>query len=65
MSNNDKNTIPKILDALGKSRLLSSISLSDEALIFGLGFAMFVEFIAYVAKKEEERESAQKRVTRG
>ena len=46
------NTITKILDALGKSRLLSSVALSDEALIFGLGAALFVELVKYLNERE-------------
>lgn len=46
------NTVPKILDALGKSRLLSSVALSDGALIFGLGTALFVELVLYLEQKK-------------
>lgn len=42
------NTITKILDAVGKSRLLSSVVLSDEALLVGLGFALFYELAHYL-----------------
>lgn len=52
-----QNTIPKILDALGKSRLLSLVSLSDEALIFGLGAALFVELVKFLEQRYASEES--------
>lgn len=63
-------SISKLLDAIGKPRLLSSLDLSEEALFFGVATALLVELLVYFHERqrleeENERSGARPAQRRG